>query len=392
MLIRHPLFAYGFRPFFFLCGLFALLVIPAWLLIWLGNAEPLAGRLPAQLWHAHEMLFGFTAAAITGFLLSGVPSWTRNRGFGGLPVFTLALVWLAGRVAFALAPFCSLPLLAALELAFLPLLMALIAPPIIRERNRNIAMLLVLLSLWISDAVFLFSLARSDAALASHALLTAMNIVLLLLTIVGGRILPAFTSNALRRANIAFNLHRYAWLETLLPVAMIAVIVVDVWQPGPMLRGWLACIVAALHAVRLSGWRSLRTGGDPMLWVLHLAYAWLPLGFALKGIALLGEAVWAQYWQHGFGIGAIATMILAVTTRTALGHTGRPLVVSRPILIAYLLLALAALLRVAGPVVWPDNYSAVLLAAGTSWALAFLIYVAVHGPILATPRVDGKPG
>ena len=129
-----------------------------------------------------------------------------------------------------------------------------------------------------------------------------------------------------------------------------------------------------------------------MLWVLHLAYAWLPLGFALKGIALLGEAIWAQYWQHGFGIGAIATMILAVTTRTALGHTGRPLVVSRPILIAYLLLALAALLRVAGPVVWPDNYSAVLLAAGTSWALAFLIYVAVHGPILATPRVDGKPG
>lgn len=391
MLIRHPLFAYGFRPFFFFCGLFALLVIPAWLLIWLSDAVPLAG-LPAQLWHAHEMLFGFTVAAISGFLLSGVPSWTRNRGFGGLPVFTLALIWLAGRTAFSLAPFCSFPVLAVLELAFLPLLIALIAPPIIRERNRNIAMLLVLLTLWMTDAVFLFALKRADAALASHALLTAMNIVLLLLTIVGGRILPAFTSNALRRANITFNLHKYAWLETLLPAAMIAVIVVDIWQPGPMLRGWLACIVAALHAVRLSGWRSLRTGGDPMLWVLHLAYAWLPLGFALKGMALLGEAAWAQYWQHGFGIGAIATMILAVTTRTALGHTGRPLVVSRPILIAYLLLALAALLRVAGPVVWPDSYSAVLLAAGTSWALAFLIYVAVYGPILAAPRVDGKPG
>ena len=391
MFIRHPLFAYGFRPFFFFCGLFALLVIPAWLLIWLSDTTPLTS-LPAQLWHAHEMLFGFTVAAITGFLLSGVPSWTRHRGFGGLPVFTLTIVWLAGRAAFALTPFCSLPVLATLELTFLPLLIALIAPPIIREKNRNIAMLLVLATLWLTDATFLLALARSDAELASRTLLTAMNVVLLLLTIVGGRILPAFTSNALRRANTPFTLHKYAWLESLLPAALIAVIVVDIWQPGPMVRGWLALFVAVLHAVRLSGWRSLRTGGDPMLWVLHLAYAWLPLGFALKGIALLHDAAWAQYWQHGFGIGAIATMILAVTTRTALGHTGRPLIVSRPIVIAYLLLALAAVLRVAGPAIWPDDYAAVLLAAGTSWALAFLIFVVVYGPILGTPRVDGKPG
>ena len=162
MLFRHPLFAYGFRPFFFFCGLYALLVVPAWLLIRASDMLPLDG-LPPQLWHAHEMLFGFTAAAITGFLLSGVPSWTRNRGFGGLPVFSLSLVWLAGRAAFALAPFCSLPVLAAMELAFLPALIALIAPPIIRERNRNIAMLAVLAALWIADAAFLFALARADA-------------------------------------------------------------------------------------------------------------------------------------------------------------------------------------------------------------------------------------
>lgn len=391
MFFRHPLFAYGFRPFFFFCGLFALLVIPAWLLIRIGDAQPFSS-LPAQLWHAHEMLFGFSIAAISGFLLSGVPSWTRNRGFGGLPVFSLTLAWLAGRAAFALAPFCSLPVLAAVELAFLPLLIALIAPPIIRERNRNIAMLAVLAALWTADAAFLLGVARTDAELASRALLTAMNIILLLLTIVGGRILPAFTSNALRRTNTSFSLHRYAWLETLLPVAMIAVIFLDLWQPGSALRGWLAILVAVLHAVRLSGWRSLRTRGDPMLWVLHLAYAWLPLGFALKGIALLDGAAWAQYWQHGFGIGAIATMILAVATRTALGHTGRPLVVGRAIVVGYLLLALAAALRVAGPVFWPDHYTAVLLAAGLGWMLAFLIFIVVYAPILGRPRIDGKPG
>ena len=391
MLFRHPLFAYGFRPFFFFCGLYALLVVPAWLLIRASDMLPLDG-LPPQLWHAHEMLFGFTAAAITGFLLSGVPSWTRNRGFGGLPVFSLSLVWLAGRAAFALAPFCSLPVLAAMELAFLPALIALIAPPIIRERNRNIAMLAVLAALWIADAAFLFAIARIDAELASRALLTAMNIILLLLTIVGGRILPAFTSNALRRANASFSLHRYAWLETLLPIAMIAVIIADIWPPVPGLHGGLAILVAILHGLRLSGWRSLRTRGDPMLWVLHLAYAWLPIGFALKGLVLLDNAAWAQHWQHAFGIGAIATMILAVSTRTALGHTGRPLRVGRPIVVAYLLLALAGALRVAGPVFWPDSYSGVLLATGISWVSAFLIFIAVYGPILGRPRVDGKPG
>jgi uncharacterized protein involved in response to NO len=391
MFFRHPLFAYGFRPFFFFCGLFALLVIPAWLLIRASDVLPLDG-LPPQLWHAHEMLFGFSIAAISGFLLSGVPSWTRNRGFGGLPVFGLTLLWLAGRAAFALAPFCSLPVLAAVELVFLPSLIALIAPPIIRERNRNIAMLAVLTALWIADAVFLLALAHADAELASRMLLTAMNIILLLLTIVGGRILPAFTSNALRRTNASFSLHRYAWLETLLPMAMIAVIILDLWPSVPVLQGGLAILLSILHGVRLSGWRSLRTRGDPMLWVLHLAYAWLPLGFALKGVAMLGNAAWAQYWQHGFGIGAIATMILAVTTRTALGHTGRPLVVSPAIVVAYLLLALTTLLRVVVAAFWPERYSDVLLAAGISWMMAFLIFVAVYAPILCRPRLDGKPG
>jgi uncharacterized protein involved in response to NO len=391
MLVRHPLFAYGFRPFFFFCGLFALLVMPAWLLIRASDVAPLDG-LPAQLWHAHEMLFGFGVAAISGFLLSGVPSWTRNRGFGGLPVFSLTLVWLAGRTAFALAPFCSLPVLAAVELAFLPSLIALIAPPIIRERNRNVAMLGVLAALWVADAVFLLALARANVELASRMLLTAMNIILLLLTIVGGRILPAFTSNALRRTNASFSLHRYAWLETLLPMAMIAVIILDIWPSVPVLQGGLALVLSVLHGLRLSGWRSLRTRGDPMLWVLHLAYAWLPLGFALKGVALLENAAWAQYWQHAFGIGAIATMILAVTTRTALGHTGRPLIVSQPIVVAYLLLALTTLLRVAAAAFWPEHYSNVLLAAGISWMLAFLIFVAVYAPILGRPRLDGKPG
>ena len=178
-------------------------------------------------------------------------------------------------------------MLATLDLAFLPALAALLAPPLLRERNRNIAMLGVLTALWVADAAFLAACSGGNVELASRALLAAMNIALLLLTIIGGRIVPAFTGNALRRADASFTLHSYPWIERILPAAMLGVIVVDAWQPRKIIAGVLALAVAILQAWRLSGWRSLRTRGDPILWVLHVAYAWLPLGFALKAIARL---------------------------------------------------------------------------------------------------------
>jgi uncharacterized protein involved in response to NO len=250
----------------------------------------------------------------------------------------------------------------------------------------------VLTVLWVADAVFLAAVSRANLELASRAKLAAKNIALLLLTIIGGRIVPAFTGNALRRADASFTLRSYAWIERGLPPTMFAVILVDAWRPRHVIAGVLALVVAVLHAWRLSGWRSLRTRGDPILWVLHVAYAWLPLGFALKGIARLTDAGWAQLWQHALGIGALATMILAVTTRASLGHTGRPLVVGPGIAVAYGLVTMAALIRVAGPALWPGGYFVVLLAASACWTAAFGIFVAVYGPILTAPRADGKPG
>jgi uncharacterized protein involved in response to NO len=386
-----PVFAYGFRPFFLASGIFAVLAIPAWLLIYTTGAVPLAG-VPSPLWHAHEMTFGFIVAAVTGFLLTAVPSWTGHRGFAGLPLLALTLTWLAGRAAFAAGQAVPWIVLAGLELAFLPMLAALLAAPLLRARNRNLAMLVVLATLWSADATFLFAVSQSDVAWASRALLAAMNIILLLLTIIGGRILPAFTSSALRRADASFTLRNYPWLERTLPPAMITVILIDAWQPRHVLGGALALVLVVLHAWRLSGWRSLRTRGDPILWVLHVAYAWLPLGFALKAAAILTSAGWAQFWQHAFGIGALATMILAVTTRASLGHTGRPLVVRPGIAVAYGLVTLAALIRVAASALWPGNYLSVLIAAGACWTAGFGIFVAVYGPILTAPRIDGKPG
>ncbi|MEZ5513787.1 MAG: NnrS family protein [Steroidobacteraceae bacterium] len=390
-LARAPVFSYGFRPFFLLAGIFAAVAIPTWILILRADLAPL-GDLPPQLWHGHEMLFGFVAAAIGGFLLTAVPSWTGSRGFAGRPLIFATLAWLLGRLAFAGASWLPLPVVAVAELLFLPVIATLIAPPILRERNRNAAMLLVLTLLWLTDAVFLLAMHWRNPLLASQALTVAINVVLLLVTIIGGRIVPAFTANALRQLSQPVSIRSYAWLERLLPATMLAIVLIDVLAPGGIVALTVAAAAAVLHALRLSGWRSLRVTGRPILWVLHLAYAWLPIGLALKAANLWSGAAWSQWWQHAFGIGVFALMILAVTTRATLGHTGRPLVVRPAIAVAYLLIAAAAVTRIVGPSLWPAHYATTLDAAAALWTTAFLLYLAIYGPMFWRPRVDGKPG
>jgi len=388
---RFALFDYGFRPLFLACGLFGMLAIPAWLWIHLAG-EAIWAPLPSMLWHAHEMIFGFMVAAIAGFLLTAIPSWTGARGFAGRPLVTLTLIWLSGRAALLLGPGDYWWLALVAELAFLPALAFLLAPPILRERNRNLAMLGVLAALWVADAAFLYAITAVDIELANRSLRVALDIVLLLITIIGGRIVPAFTGNALRGASVPVSLHSWPWLERSLIGLMLLNVVASAFYPEASLSGVVAALAAMLHAVRLAGWRSLRIRGNPILWVLHVAYAWLPLAFALKAVALLTGASFAQFWLHAFGIGAVATMILAVMSRVSLGHTGRALVVARPIAGAYVMLTLSALSRVLLPHTGTIGYDWAIVIAGLLWTAAFALFVAVYGPILARPRVDGRPG
>ena len=195
---RFALFDYGFRPFFLLCGCYALILVPLWLFRF-AHASVAFGELPALYWHAHEMIYGFVMAAIAGFLLTAVPSWTAQRGSAGWALILAVSLWIAGRVAMSAANAMPFWLLAVLELALVPCLLALLAPPILRTRNRNVPILAVLIVLWLIDAAFVSSMARGDTLLAAGALRLAIDFVLILVTIVGGRIVPAFTANALRR-------------------------------------------------------------------------------------------------------------------------------------------------------------------------------------------------
>ena len=384
-------FAYGFRPFFLAAGWYALIALVAWLWLYRAGAAPF-GPLPAYLWHAHEMLFGFVAAAIAGFMLTAVPSWTGGRGFAGRPLIILFCIWLAGRIAIAAAGVLPLPLVAVLELAFLPALALTLAPALFRSSNRNRPLLVVIFALWATDAAFVYALGEFDVLLASRAVRIALDIVLLLVTVIGGRIVPAFTAAGLRKRGTDVKVRTRPAVERLAIGSMVAVILFDIVAPAHWTAAAVALLAALAHVVRISGWQTLRTFSDPIVWVLHLAYAWLPIGLFLKATYLLTAAGWAVHWPHALGAGAAATMIVAVMTRASLGHTGRPLVVARRIAWAYALLVAAAAMRVFGPVALPIAYPHVILCAGILWVAAFLLYAWVYTPILLQPRVDGKAG
>jgi uncharacterized protein involved in response to NO len=392
--IRKPafaLFAYGFRPFFWLAAAFALIAIMAWLGVVSTGLLPLPGQ-PALIWHGHEMPYGFIGAAIAGFLLTAVPSWTGARGFAGAPLVLLVLVWLAGRLAFAMASVLPLTVVAVCELAFIPALACLVAPPLLRSRNRNTPLLFVLLAVWISDAVFMVALMRGDGLLARLTLMVAIDIVLLLITVIGGRIVPAFTSSALRGRGLAADLRTSRWADGVAIGSMIAIVIVDIFAPWQRAAAVAAVVAAIAHLWRLSGWRSLRTLGEPLVWSLHLAYAWMPVGLALKGTHLLTGSPWTAHWLHALTIGAAASMVVAVMTRAALGHTGRPLLAARSIAIAYLLLSFAALVRVFLPAFGVIDYSWTIIIAGAIWLAAFALFLIKYTPILMRPRIDRRQG
>lgn len=388
---RCALFDYGFRPFFLLSGLYALAIVPVWLFRFAHASTPF-GALPAMYWHSHEMIYGFVMAAIAGFLLTAVPSWTGARGFAGRPLIAAVVLWLLGRLAMSAVGSVPFWLTATAELALIPMLLALLAPPIFRNANRNAPLLGVLTVLWLIDGAFLVALSRGDAALAGGAMRVAIDFVLILVTVIGGRIVPAFTGNALRARGETVTVITRRPVEVAVILLMVAIAVADAFAPDSMLSGSLALLAAVVHVLRISGWRSFRTSGQPILWVLHVGYAWLPVGLAMKAAALLAEADWAMKWQHALTIGVFATMILAVMTRSSLGHTGRPLVVPRAITFAYVVLILSTVLRVFGVALFPGHYLLTVSVSGLAWMSCFAIFVAVYAPILWRPRADGKPG
>ena len=389
--MKMSLFAYGFRSQFFLANAAALVLIPVWASSFIDGTA-LGTWWPPTLWHAHEMLFGFIACAISGFMLTAVPSWTGQKGFAGPPLMALAAVWIAARVLIATSRAWPPILPSLVDLTFLPMLAVLVAIPLIRSRNRNTPLLAVLGAFWLCDLIFHVGLLRHNSPLALKALIVGIDITLLLVSVIGGRIVPAFTLSALRGQNVDAKLQSRTALTVVSIMTMVAVIIGDIFWPDTRGAGWIAGAVAVAQAARLAQWRGLRTLRQPIVWILHLAYLWLPVGFALKAAALLGGYAIGAFWLHALTVGALTTMIVAVMTRASLGHTGRPLSAHPVTTLAYALLGLAAVVRVFGLSVPGVSYPAVIAVAAAFWTASFLLLIGIYSPILCGPRIDGKPG
>ena len=236
------------------------------------------------------------------------------------------------------------------------------------------------------------ALAGHDSPLALRAVHFGIDVVLVLSTVIGGRIVPAFTDAALRPSGPARGVANSLTLTKLAIASMVAVTIMDMIVPDGRVAGGLAAVAAAIQTVRLAQWRTAQTLRLPILWILHLGYAWIPVGLALKAAALLAGVGFAAFWLHALTIGALSTLILAVMTRASLGHTGRPLIVEPLVVVAYGLLTAAALVRVFGLSMLGLGYPVIIVWTAVLWTGAFALFLWVYGPILFKPRADGKPG
>lgn len=382
------LFGLGFRPFFLAGAAFAVLVIPLWVAAWLGllpDWQPTGGWLA---WHLHEMLFGFIAAIIAGFLLTAVQNWTGVPGLSGKPLAALAALWLLARLAWLI----SFPvwLVIVLDMLFLPAVTFVIGRSIWSVRQkRNYPVVLVLALLATCNLVSLIGLASDDYSLQRQGNLGALWLVAALTGIIGGRVIPFFTQRGL---DLKQPLPSLPWLDYLLLAGSILVALLMVSGIGlrPSLpAGALFALLGAGHLARLLLWHQPRLWTVPLLWSLHLAYAWLVL-------ALYAMALWNAGWLvsfsqavHLLAIGSLSGMILAMIARVSLGHTGRPLEPARSMSLAFILLNLAVPARVWIAPTWPH---AGFWLAALCWTGAFTLFVWNYAAILCRPRPDGLPG
>ncbi|HVJ89583.1 MAG TPA: NnrS family protein [Labilithrix sp.] len=384
---RWPLFAKGFRPFFLLASLFATMMLPLWLLVLTGTIVPVR-HLDAVNWHAHEMLFGFSVAVIAGFLLTAVGNWTQRETAIGMPLFLLCALWGIGRIAMSTTLFRP-SVSAVLDLAFLPALMVVLARPLLLAKNRrNFVMLAVLGALFAANLMFHLDVLGYAPGWARRGVLVAVDIVVLLMLVIAGRVLPMFTRNATRREAI----RSIPTLDALAIGMMALLTAVDAFStPAPVVVAVLAASSGVLAAARAVRWGAVHSLRMPLLWVLHVGHAWIPIGLLLRAGGSMAGGVFSLMATHALTAGAIGALTLGMMARVALGHTGRALTVGRTVTVAFALMTIAACVRVMAPLL-QSHYVGLLVMAGVSWAAAFVLYAIAYAKILLSPRVDGRAG
>ena len=370
-----PLLLQPFRPLFLCASGFA----SAGLLLWatflhLGLLP--ASSLPPLEWHGHEMLFGFGEALLAGFLLTAVAEWTKLRTFTPATLLLLVAVWLAARVLFLLPGRVPYAITAIVDCAIFGLLLLMLAPPIVKSRNRrNYFVIGLLAAFTLADVAFHVSVSGVFHLSAARVLYWVIDLFTVLMLTVGGRVIPFFTGRRLQNAKP----QRWHWLDWSVNGGAVLLVLLDILLPGSTVLAVISLVVAALVLVRWWNWQPWKTWREPMLWVLHLGYLWLAVALILRGIALLTSVLPEISALHAITVGALGSLSLGMMTRVALGHSGHPLKAGAFMTTAFALVSIAAILRLIGA-------PGLLPLAGVLWALAFAIYFLRFLPVMLTPR------
>jgi len=378
----------GFRIFFPLGAFWAILVLALFVAA-LAGAISLPAALDAVAWHRHEMLFGYLGAIVGGFLLTAIPNWTGRRPITGRPLLALASLWAIARLAILYSLRIGMPIAILCDAGFLLVMATIAGAELYAARNRNVPIVLLTIILAAAAAV---DLAEGAGLMVARGIgyRLGIGVILVMVMLIGGRIIPTFTRNWLGKGGVEPGLpapmQRFDLVAVLVGAAtMLAWLVL----PDAPATAWLLIGAGALHLARLLRWRGWRTAAEPLVLILHLAYLWVPIGMALLGVGLLGTFVPPVSGVHALTAGAFATMTLAVMTRASLGHTGHMLHAGPATVAIYALILIAALVRVAAPLL-PVDYMRSIQVAAAAWIMAFALFLCAYGPLLVRPRADAR--
>jgi len=386
-----PVLRLAFRPLFLGGTIFSIIAIAWWSYFWLNpfNWQPYGGSI---WWHGHEMLFGFGASIVVGFLLTAVQTWTGVMGLRGRPLLFLALAWLLGRLLLAFGAGLPLWVVMAGDLLFLILATIAMAYPVFKAKQRqNMIFVPILAILALLNGVSHWGVVTNQPEVAQLSLHGAIMMFVLIIAILGGRVIPFFTANG---AGVEKK-PPIKWLE-IVSIASIMLLVAIAFIGFNKAPKNLTLTVSSIAAIA-NGWRFLRWNGQhcakiPLLWSLHLSYAFIPLGFIVLALYAAGYTASLSAALHCFTAGAMGGMILAMISRVTLGHTGRPLQPPKLMSVGYIAIIVGAILRVIFPGWFPEGSSWAIGFAGGLWILGYGIYVFYYGPMLVSTRADGRPG
>ena len=382
--MESPILQNSFRPFFIVAGIWATLTVPFWLLSYFGILIA-TENFNILLWHQHEMLYGFVAAAITGFILTAIPNWTGRLPIKNKPLAILVFLWILGRVGFLTTAIFGTITTSLMDLPFLIVLVLVIMREIVSGKNWRNLPVIILISFFTLGNILVHLQIQEILDSAELGIRLSTFTLSVLLALIGGRIVPSFTRNWLTKIKAERFPSPAGIFDKISLISLVVFVFAQIVIPYHELTSLLALLAGLLHGIRLIRWKVWMTLSEPLIWILHVGYMWLSVALVLIGFAGLTNFVPYASSYHALTIGAFSTMILAVMTRASLGHTGRRLKATLGTTFIYVFITIASVLRVCEPFL--NEYGNLLLSfSGIFWTLSFALFVFIYFPILTQPR------